>query len=72
MAFVILRPESVNTWNGREQSFSDELKKYVRGTLPGFAIPEWVHVVDDLPVSLNHVLYIINTECDLVTENVHR
>lgn len=51
MAFVILRPDSAKIWNSREASFSEELKKYARGRLPGFATPEWVRVVDELPVS---------------------
>lgn len=52
MAFVILRQDAVNKWKGRHEVFEAELKKHARSRLPGFACPEWVHVVDDLPVSV--------------------
>lgn len=51
MAFVILRPQSVHTWAGRTAEFADTLKKHARARLPGFACPEWVEVVEELPVS---------------------
>ena len=67
MAFVILRPGARKQWsaggnsengqrdaNGKQQpsAFERELKVYAKGRLPGFACPEWVEVVDELPVSI--------------------
>ncbi|KAL1740368.1 hypothetical protein HDZ31DRAFT_85472 [Schizophyllum fasciatum] len=53
MAFVILRPGLKAQWgaNGKDGSkkFERELKAYAKGRLPGFACPEWVEVVDELP-----------------------
>ncbi|KIJ68289.1 hypothetical protein HYDPIDRAFT_173052 [Hydnomerulius pinastri MD-312] len=49
MAFVILRPEFVQKWAGNHAGFESELKRYARTLLPGFACPEWVQVVDELP-----------------------
>jgi len=52
MAFVILRPEYVQTWAGNHGGFEVELKRHARKLLPGFACPEWVQVVDKLPVNM--------------------
>ena len=52
MAFVILHKHHIKTWEGRHDGFSQELKQYAKTRLPGFACPEWVTVVEDLPVSL--------------------
>ncbi|KAH7921787.1 acetyl-CoA synthetase-like protein [Leucogyrophana mollusca] len=49
MAFVILRPEYTPQWTGKHDSFGEELKKHGRKRLPGFACPEWVEVVEELP-----------------------
>ncbi|TDL28404.1 acetyl-CoA synthetase-like protein [Rickenella mellea] len=49
MAFVVLRPEKVRQWNKADNDFSESLKVFSRGRLPGFACPEWVQVVDELP-----------------------
>jgi len=49
MAFVILHPQRASKWIGRNTDFEEELKKHARTRLPGFACPEWVAVVDDLP-----------------------
>ena len=51
MAFVILKKPAVAKWQGRHGEFEVELKKFSRGRMPGFACPEWVQVVDELPVS---------------------
>ncbi|KAJ7357168.1 AMP-dependent synthetase and ligase [Mycena albidolilacea] len=48
-AFVILRPKSIAKWKGRHDAFEKELKAHAKGRLPGFACPEWVQVVDELP-----------------------
>ncbi|KAH7096485.1 acetyl-CoA synthetase-like protein [Auriculariales sp. MPI-PUGE-AT-0066] len=43
MAFVVLRQ------NVERNGFEDRLKSFARTRLPGFACPEWVRVVDELP-----------------------
>jgi acyl-CoA synthetase (AMP-forming)/AMP-acid ligase II len=50
MAFVILHVESAKRWAGKHATFSSELKAHARERLPGFAVPEWVAVVEELPV----------------------
>jgi acyl-coenzyme A synthetase/AMP-(fatty) acid ligase len=50
MAFVILHAEPAMRWAGKHVEFSFELKAHARERLPGFAVPEWVAVVEDLPV----------------------
>jgi acyl-coenzyme A synthetase/AMP-(fatty) acid ligase len=49
MAFVILHTSAVAKWQGRHDLFEKELRTYARTRLPGFACPEWVRVVDELP-----------------------
>ncbi|KAF8640479.1 hypothetical protein AX17_000142 [Amanita inopinata Kibby_2008] len=49
MAFVILHPQHAAHWAGRHREFEQELKKHARERLPGFACPEWVSVVPELP-----------------------
>jgi acyl-coenzyme A synthetase/AMP-(fatty) acid ligase len=49
MAFVILQPAAVKKWSGRHDEFEQDLKVHLKGRLPGFARPEWVCVVDELP-----------------------
>lgn len=51
MAFVILRNDAVKKWQGKDGAFEEELKKFARTRLPGFACPEWVRIVTELPVS---------------------
>lgn len=51
MAFVILHPQRASRWKGKHNAFEAELKKHARTRLPGFACPEWITVVEDLPVS---------------------
>ena len=50
MAYVILYAESARRWAGKHDEFSSALRAYARGRLPGFATPEWVVVVKELPV----------------------
>lgn len=50
-AFVMLKSHSKNKWRGRDDAFGEELKAYAKTKLPGFACPEWVQVVEELPVS---------------------
>ena len=45
-AFVVLRDGA--SWHGRHVEFETELKKFARGKMPAFAIPEWVEVVPAL------------------------
>ena len=49
-AFVILKSQAISKWEGRHDVFSDELKAYAKVRLPGFACPEWVQIVKELPV----------------------
>jgi len=49
MAYIILRPESARRWDGKHAEFSSTLKTYARERLPGFATPEWIVVVEELP-----------------------
>jgi hypothetical protein len=51
MAFVILHPDYVLTWKERHVEFEKDLKAHAKQRLPGFACPEWVEVVSELPVS---------------------
>lgn len=54
MAFVKLHPEHESKWAGRFDAFGQSLKDHARTRLPGFACPEWVEVVDELPVGDLH------------------
>ncbi|KAJ3561109.1 hypothetical protein NP233_g10400 [Leucocoprinus birnbaumii] len=49
MAFVILHPQHAKKWAGRHHEFGNDLKEHARARLPGFACPEWVEVVPELP-----------------------
>ena len=51
MAFIILKKDAAAKWAGRHDEFEGELKKHARQRLPGFACPEGVQVVEELPVS---------------------
>ncbi|KIJ45585.1 hypothetical protein M422DRAFT_75032 [Sphaerobolus stellatus SS14] len=48
-AFIVLNREGQEEWSGQHKEFEEHLKKSLKGKLPGFAIPEWVYVVEDLP-----------------------
>ncbi|KAJ7485449.1 hypothetical protein FB451DRAFT_1168719 [Mycena latifolia] len=48
-AFVMLKSHATTKWQGRHEAFSDELKTYAKSRLPGFARPNWVQVVQELP-----------------------
>ena len=50
MAFVTLHPSKTAKWENRYKEFETELKAHGRKRLPGFATPEWVAIVPDLPV----------------------
>ena len=50
MAYVILHTESARRWAGKHAEFSSVLKAHARQRLSGFATPEWVVIVKELPV----------------------
>ena len=45
MAFVVIRDPK------KKEGFEGRLKAHAKERLPGFACPEWVLIVDELPVS---------------------
>ncbi|KZT30376.1 acetyl-CoA synthetase-like protein [Neolentinus lepideus HHB14362 ss-1] len=49
MAFVVLREEAIRRWAMKHNKFAEDLKRHAKGRLPGFACPEWVEVVPELP-----------------------
>lgn len=49
-AFIILKAHSASKWKGREDAFAEELKAFAKARLPGFACPEWVQILELLPV----------------------
>ncbi|KAF8649818.1 hypothetical protein AX16_005583 [Volvariella volvacea WC 439] len=49
MAFVTLHPQHTAHWKGRHPEFAEDLKRHAKSRLPGFACPEWVEVVPELP-----------------------
>lgn len=51
MAFITLHPSKAARWEGKHKEFEADLKAHARKKLPGFATPEWVSVVPELPVS---------------------
>lgn len=73
MAFVILHPQHVARWKGKHHEFAADLKAHAKARLPGFACPEWVEVVPELPVrtSASHIL-ISCSNGSQITENVDR
>lgn len=50
MAFVLLHPQKADKWARRHAEFEKDLKAHARKRLPGFACPEWVSIVQELPV----------------------
>ena len=45
-------------WAGNHGGFEVELKRHARKLLPGFACPEWVQVVDKLPVKVPILIHL--------------
>ena len=70
MAFIVLRPQFVSSWKGRHDDFEKELKAHAKQSLPGFACPEWVKVVQELPVSFLYREYNVSPMLGS-TENVN-
>ncbi|CUA73936.1 fatty-acyl-CoA synthase [Rhizoctonia solani] len=49
MAYVILHGHKAAKWKGKHAAFEADLKEHAKKRLPGFACPEWVEVVPELP-----------------------
>ncbi|KAF9452623.1 acetyl-CoA synthetase-like protein [Macrolepiota fuliginosa MF-IS2] len=49
MAFVILHPQHATKWADRHHDFIKDMKEHAKARLPGFACPEWVEIVPELP-----------------------
>lgn len=64
MAFVILHNAHKDKWHDKHDDFEKELKRYAKTRLPGFACPEWVAVVDELPVG---VVIVQETQAELTS-----
>jgi acyl-CoA synthetase (AMP-forming)/AMP-acid ligase II len=63
MAFVVLHPQHAARWSGRHPEFAEELKAHAKTKLPGFACPEWVEVVLELPVGCwLHLVTLVRTK----------
>lgn len=62
MAWVVLRPSSVNKWKDRKDDFQIELIKFAKSRLPGFACPEWVLIVEELPKTSYVMMLLHNRE----------
>lgn len=75
MAFVILHMESAKRWAGEHVEFFMHLKAYARERLPAFAVPEWITVVEELPVRHRYdahpVQRVFKNEIAHPPENVH-
>jgi hypothetical protein len=71
MAYVILHPESARRWDGKHAEFSSALRTYARERLPGFATPEWIVVVEELPVCpfITHIHWVVPKEV-IASENI--
>jgi hypothetical protein len=54
--------------------FTQELQAFSRKKLPGFACPEWVLIVDELPVSIMFWKdkHLADSGVPVITENVYR
>ncbi|KAF8680273.1 AMP-binding enzyme C-terminal domain [Rhizoctonia solani] len=49
MAYVILHTHKAGKWKGKHAEFEADMKNHAKKRLPGFACPEWVEVVPELP-----------------------
>ncbi|CCO27391.1 hypothetical protein BN14_01429 [Rhizoctonia solani AG-1 IB] len=49
MAYVTLHGHKASKWKGKRAEFEANLKEHAKKRLPGFACPEWVEVVPELP-----------------------
>ena len=71
MAFVALHPDKALKWENKHKEFEVDLKAHARKRLPGFATPEWVAVVSDLPVGRGRSK-VLNQVTDFLPENLYR
>ncbi|KAG8704811.1 hypothetical protein FRC09_003318 [Ceratobasidium sp. 395] len=49
MAFVILHSHKAGRWKDKHSEFEKDLREHAKKRLPGFACPEWVEIVPELP-----------------------
>lgn len=70
MAFVTLHSGRALGWKNKHKEFEIDLKAHARKRLPGFAVPEWVVVVSDLPVGRDRSGVLKSLIFDL--ENLYR
>lgn len=70
MAFVILHKHHEKTWDGKHDEFAQELTRHAKARLPGFACPEWVQVVEGLPVSPHDLIQ--PSHANYLSENINR
>ncbi|KAJ1311125.1 hypothetical protein OPQ81_009626 [Rhizoctonia solani] len=49
MAYVTLHAHKAAKWKGKHAEFEADLKEHAKKRLPGFACPEWVEIVPELP-----------------------
>jgi acyl-coenzyme A synthetase/AMP-(fatty) acid ligase len=68
MAYVTLHHDHREQWVGRPAAFEQSLKDHARKRLPGFACPEWVEIVEELPVSHLKLLS-LPVDLNILTEN---
>ena len=72
MAFVILHPGKAAKWENKHKNFETDLKAHAKKRLPGFATPEWVVIVPDLPVGGTFEWVGPLHATDSLEENFHR
>jgi len=60
MVFVVLHPHIKLKWQGRDKEFEQNIKDHAKPKLPGFAQPEWVEIVEDLPKVCHYLLVVVN------------
>ena len=72
MAFVTLHPSKASQWENKHEEFQVDLKAHARKRLPGFATPEWVAIVPELPVSEKFVWAVLSLVTFSPSENLYR
>ncbi len=52
MAFIVLNQQAISKWKKEDlHKLDKEIKVFSRKSLAGYAVPEWIDFVDDLPKS---------------------
>ncbi|KAG8905434.1 hypothetical protein FRB99_008980 [Tulasnella sp. 403] len=69
MAFVVLHAESAVKYAQRVDDFVESLAMHAKERLPGFARPEWVEVVKELPKASNRSPDLIDAKLTLLTRH---